>query len=115
VKTRVPVVPRAHLAAWRNHVAARRRRARAWSRDIRTRLRHARERGQVTSAALIVVGVAGLLLGADTVAPWMLGLTAMGISGGMLYLGLNRDDGTEMPARGARSVSQVLDDERVRP
>jgi len=32
-----------------------------------------------------------------------------------MWVGLNRDDGADLPVAGARTVEQVLDDERLRP
>ena len=100
---RLPVVTRAHLHAWRGH-----------AQRTRARLGAARRRGQVTSALFIVVGLAGLLLGAWTVGVWCLGLAAMAEAGGLLYVGLNRDDGEEVPVRGSRTVPEVLADEAIR-
>jgi hypothetical protein len=96
------VASRAQLAAWRGHLTATRDAATAKAR------RHA-------SPLLIICGAAGLLGGAAIVGTWLLGLTLMAESAFACYVGLNRDDGTTLPARGARTVDQVLEDERLRP
>lgn len=93
---------RAHLMAWREH-----------ARGLRERGR--RSRHQLTSAALVIGGLAGMLGGAALVGTWLLGLTLMAEAGGALWLGLMRDDGAAVPRRGARTVQEVLQDERMRP
>jgi hypothetical protein len=101
-KTRLPPVWRAVLLLAAAH--ARRLRARA------RQNRHA-----LTSALLVVSGMAGGLGGAALVGMWCLGLVLMAESGGLVWFGLMRDDGTGLPRRGARTVAEVLEDERLRP
>jgi hypothetical protein len=94
---------RAQVIAW---VYGPARRARlAW------RARLARWRAEL----LVFGGAAGMLGGAAIVGWWLLGLTLMAESGFAVWLGLSSDDGTARPLRGARTVGQVLDDERLRP
>ena len=85
----------------------------AHARGLGSRARRARH--QLASAALIVAGVGGLLGFSSLVGLWCLGLTGMAVSAGALWLGLMRDDGTGLPRRGARSVADVLEVERMRP
>jgi len=96
------VTVRAHLRAWRLH-----------GRALASRARQARQ--QLTSAALMVAGIGGLLGFSSLVGLWCLGLTGMAVSGGALWFGLMRDDGTGMPRRGERTVADVLEVERWRP
>jgi hypothetical protein len=96
---RLPVVTRAQLAAWRGQ--ARRIRARSG----RT----------ITSVLLVVAGLAGALGGGALVGRWCLGVVLIAESAGAVWVGLNRDDGQPAAVRGARTVGQVLEDERMRP
>jgi hypothetical protein len=96
---RLPVVPRAQLAAWREHA----RRVR--SRSGRT----------LTSAALVVAGLGGALGFASLLGAWCVGLVGMAESAGAVWVGLNRDDGRPVPRRGARTVAEVLEDHRNLP
>ena len=93
------VVVRAHLAAWRGQ--ARRIRARSG----RT----------ITSVVLVVAGLAGMLGFASLLGGWCVGLVGMAESAGAVWVGLNRDDGQPGVRRGARTVAEVLEDERMRP
>jgi hypothetical protein len=85
----------------------------AHARGLASRARRARR--QLASAALIVAGIGGLLGFSSLVGLWCLGLTGMAVSGGALWFGLMRDDGTGMPRRGERTVADVLEVERWRP
>jgi hypothetical protein len=96
------VATRAQLAAWHGHLT-------------RSREAAARRVRRHFSALLIIGGAAGMLGGAAIVGLWLLGLTLMAESLFACYVGLNRDDGSELPPRGARTVGQVLEDERIRP
>jgi len=100
---RLPVAARAQLHAWRGH-------AQRW----RARLAAARRRGLVTSALLVTVGMTGALLAGWQIAGWMLGLVALAESAGLIWVGLAREDGEDLPARGSRTVAQVLADENIR-
>lgn len=77
------------------------------------RLRAARH--SLISLALVVAGGLGAMAGGWLIGRWCLGLVIISESVGLVLLGLNRDDGQPAPVRGARSVAQVLDDERIRP
>lgn len=79
---------------------------------VRQRVR--RRRHMLVNSALIVAGLLGALAGAYVIAWWAVGLVAIAESCGLAYVGLQRDDGEPLPIRGARSVDQVLDDERLR-
>lgn len=92
---------RAASAVWREH-----------ARILRGR---ARESGHfLTSLALVVLGMAGGLSGGALVGRWCLGLVLIAESALLVVLGLSRDDGGRLPRRGARTVAQVLEDERLR-
>jgi hypothetical protein len=97
---------RVQVAAYKATVAERLR----W---VKARL--AARRHVLVSALMVIVGVTGLLLGAWTVGWAVLGVTAMALSAGLIWLGMSRDDGQPVPVRGARTPQQVLDDERLRP
>lgn len=79
------------------------------------RARITRSRHFLTSLALVVLGMAGGLGGGALVGRWCLGLVLITESAGLIWLGLMRDDGTGTPRRGARTVREVLEDERLRP
>ncbi len=96
---RLLVVVRAQLAAWRGQA----RRIRAGS--GRT----------LTSVLLVVAGLAGALGGGALVGRWCLGVVLIAESAGAVWVGLNRDDGQPAPARGARTVAEVLEDHRHLP
>lgn len=100
--TRTGMTARARLMAWRLQ-----------ARDVRARAR--RSRHQLTSAALVIAGLAGMLGGAALVGTWLLGLTLMAEAGGALWLGLMRDDGTGLPRRGERTTGEVLEAARRMP
>jgi hypothetical protein len=94
----VMVVVRAQVRAWRGHLHNAR---------SRFRLMLARR-----SATLLVIsgGLFGIF-GGWLVGRWCMGLVIMAEAAGMILLGLNQEDGTDLPLHGARTVSQVLDDE----
>jgi hypothetical protein len=92
---------RAALIVWREH-------ARMWQARI------GRSRHFLTSLALVVAGMAGGLGGGALIGRWCLGLVLISESAGLIWLGLMRDDGTGIPRRGARTVHEVLEDERLR-
>jgi hypothetical protein len=96
------VVARAQLAAWRLH-----------ARRVRSRV--SRSRHQLTSAALVVLGLGGALAGGALIGEWCLGLTLIAESAGALWVGLNRDDGEPVPRRGERTVAEVLEEQRRLP
>lgn len=100
------MTPRVVLAAYKATVAMR-------YRNLRARL--SRHRHQVTSAALVIAGAAGALGGGAIIGRWALGLVLLGESALAAWFGLMRDDGAELPVRGARTVEQVLEDERRWP
>lgn len=100
--TRLEVTARAQLAAWRGELRRTRDAA-----GLRLR-RRARE-------LLVIAGALGMLGGAAIVGTWLLGLTLMAEAGFACWVGLNGDDGGGLPARGARTPAQVLDEERLRP
>lgn len=95
------VAVRAQLYVWRVNAAEMRWRARHW------RSRHA-------ALLLTLAGAAGVVGGAWLIGKWAAGLAIGGLGLFAMYVGLNRDDGAELPVRGARSVEQVLADERLR-
>jgi len=67
------------------------------------------------SALLLVLGgCLGALAGGDLIGRWCMGLVLIAESAGAIWLGLNQEDGGELPLLGARTVDQVLDDERLR-
>jgi len=100
--TAAHVRSRAALIVWREH-----------ARMLQARAR--RSRHFLTSLALVILGMAGGLGGGALIGRWCLGLVLIAESCGLIWLGLMRDDGTGMPRRGARTVAQVLEDERFRP
>lgn len=67
------------------------------------------------NTALICLGLGGALAGGWVIGWWCLGLVAIAESAGLIYVGLARDDGEALPTRGARTVEQVLETERLRP
>jgi hypothetical protein len=93
---------RAQLAAWRGH-----------GRDVRARL--ARSRHVLTSALLVVAGLAGAPLGGLLVGPWFTGLILVAESAGAVWLGLNRNDGQPLPRRGERTIADVAEEYRRLP
>lgn len=96
------VVVRAHMAAWRAH----------W---LRVRARLGWSRHVLTSAALVVCGLAGAAAGGWLIARWALGLVLICESGGAVWMGLMRDDGAGLPRRGERTVAEVLEEQRRYP
>jgi hypothetical protein len=99
--TRVAVATRAQIHAWRGHLH-----------EARWKLRHMLARR--SSLLLVLIGGAGALGGGYLIGRWCLGLTMIAESVGLIWLGLNQEDGTDLPIRGARTAQQVLDDERLR-
>jgi hypothetical protein len=100
--TRLQVATRAQVAAWRGTLT-------------RTRDAAAVKVRRRTSDLLVWGGAAGMLAGAAIVGTWLLGLTLMAEAGFAAYVGLNREDGGTLPARGSRYPSEVLEDERRYP
>ena len=88
--TGMVVVARAYAAAWRAH-----------GRHARARL--AKSRHVLTSAVLVVAGLAGALGGGALIGRWCLGLVLLAESAGAVWAGLMRDDGTGLPRRGERT------------
>lgn len=93
---RLPVVTRAHLAAWRGQ-----------ARQVR-----ARSGRTITSVLLVVAGLAGALGGGALIGQWCLGLVLICESAGAVWVGLCRDDGQPAARRGLRTVAEVLEDHR---
>jgi hypothetical protein len=79
------------------------------------RQRARRRRHALVNSALIVVGLLGALAGGWVIGWWCLGGVAIAESCALMFVGLQRDDGEPLPVRGARTVEQVFDDERLRP
>jgi hypothetical protein len=98
--TRLSVTTRAALATWRAQPLVRRVRAAS---------------GTLVSVGLAVAGFLGALAGGALIGRWCLGLVLIAESVLVMVIGLNREDGTGLPRRGARTPEQVLDDERLRP
>jgi peptidoglycan/LPS O-acetylase OafA/YrhL len=95
VARRAWVVVRAQVAAWRGHAR--------------------RSRHTLTSAALVVAGLAGALGGGWLVGRWCAGLVLIAESAGCVWAGLMRDDGAGLPRRGERTIAEVLEDARRLP
>lgn len=68
-------------------------------------------RGALANVALVILGMAGAVVGGRFVGVWMMGLVIMAESALLIYVGFSRDDGASMPVRGSRTPAQVLDDE----
>jgi hypothetical protein len=100
--TGIVVQVRAQLAAWRGQGA-------------RVRARLSRSRHVLTSALLVVAGLAGALGGGALIGRWCLGLVLLAESAGAIWLGLNRDDGTPLPRRGERTIADVAEEYRRLP
>ncbi len=100
--TGMAVQVRAQLAAWRGQGA-------------RVRARLSRSRHVLTSAALVVAGLAGALAGGWLIGRWCLGLVLLAESAGFVLAGLLRDDGTGLPRRGEHTVADVLEEHRWLP
>jgi hypothetical protein len=96
------VVTRAYLAT-----------VRARGRAFRVRL--ARSRHVLTSAALVIAGLAGALGGGALIGRWCLGLVLLAESAGAVWFGLMRDDGTALPRRGERTIADVAEEYRRLP
>lgn len=86
---------------------------RAQARRLAGRARQ--HRHVLVSALLVVLGMAGGLAGGALIGRWCLGLMLIAESCGLVWWGLMRDDGTGLPRRGARTVGEILEDERMRP
>ena len=93
---------RAQWYAWRVH-----------AREMRWVARHWRARHR--DLLLTLAGAAAVVGGAWLVGRWAAGLAITGLGLFTMWVGLNRDDGADLPVAGARTVEQVLDDERLRP
>jgi hypothetical protein len=92
---------RAHLWAWRGHLH-----------ETRWKVRRVLA---IRSALLLVIfGGLGGIGGGFLIGHWAAGLVIIIESAGLVMLGLNQDDGTDVPVLGRRTVDQVLDDERYR-
>jgi hypothetical protein len=99
--TRLRVATRAHLYAWRGHLH-----------ETRWKLRRLLARRSPT--LLVLLGGVGALAGGYLIGRWCLGLVLIAESVGLIWLGLNQEDGADIPVRGARTAQQILDDERLR-
>jgi hypothetical protein len=100
------IAVRAQVHAWRGYV-------RGQVHERRWKLR--RYLSAHSAVVLVLAGGLGALAGGWLIGRWCLGLVLIAESVFAIYVGLNRDDGTDMPIRGARTVAQVLEDERYRP
>jgi hypothetical protein len=69
----------------------------------------------LVSAVMVAAGCGLALLGGWFISRWCMGLVLIVEAGALVFLGLSRDDGANPVGRGARTVDQVLDDERLRP
>lgn len=98
---RAAVAVRAQWHAWRGVMH-----------ETRWRLRAMLARRSPT--LLVLAGGLGAVGGGWLVGRWFAGLVIVAESVGLISLGLNQEDGQGLPYRGARTVEQVLDDERVR-
>jgi hypothetical protein len=90
-----------------------------WAVPLRGRLRLARRRAKAAasrhSATLLVIfGALGALGGGALIGIKFLGLVMIAESCSLIWLGVNQEDGQDVPIRGARTAQQVLDDERLR-
>jgi len=95
------VAMRAQMHVWRGQLF-----------ELRWKLRRAMA---VRSAVLLVIlGGLGGIGGGWLIGRWAAGLVIITESAGLIMLGLNQEDGTELPVRGARTVGQVLADEQLR-
>jgi hypothetical protein len=96
---RVSVVVRAQAAAWRDHGR--------------------KSRHQLASAGLVTAGLGGMLGGGALIGTWCLGLVLIAVSGGAVWFGLMRDDGSGLPRlpvrRGPKTVADVLEEARLAP
>lgn len=87
---------RAMFAQWRARLAS-------------LQLRARRNRQALTSAALVIAGLAGMLGFASLVGGWCVGLVGMTESAGAVWFGLMRDDGTQPQQPGAPTVADILE------
>jgi hypothetical protein len=93
----------AHAGVWR-------------ARFYRLRDRLSQQRHQVTSAAMVVGGMAGALGGGALIGRWALGLVLIAESVAVIWLALERDDGVPVERAGVeRTPRQILEVERRRP
>lgn len=94
-------------------------RAPSWPRRLGLWRRLRAARAQVVSAALIVSGLAGMAGGAALIGTWCVGLVLIAESGGVLWFGLFRDDGTPLPRLpgrgGPRTHEEILEAARYAP
>lgn len=88
-------------------------RARNRVRACRAALR--RSRSLLVSVAAVVAGACLAGFGGWLVGRWCLGVVLIAEAAGLIFIGMARDDGVGMPGRGARTVNDILDDERLRP
>jgi hypothetical protein len=100
--TAVAVQVRAQRAAWAGQ-----------GRRLRGRL--GKSRHVLTSALLVIAGLAGAPLGGLLVGPWFTGLILVAESAGAIWFGLNRDDGEPLPRRGERTIADVAEEYRRLP
>jgi hypothetical protein len=74
-----------------------------------------RDRHVLMSAALVVLGLGGMLAGGALIGEQALGLVLIAESGGAAWWGLQRDDGTAPPREGERTVPEILERARRAP
>ena len=81
------------------------------------RLRLSQQRHQVTSAALVLGGMAGALGGGALIGRWALGLVLIVESVACVWIGMERDDGAPVPPRPGtlRTPAEINEMERYRP
>lgn len=70
---------------------------------------------RLASVLLLAGGLAGALAGGWLIGRWCLGLVLISESAGAAVAGLLRDDGAGAVPPGARTIGEVLDQERNRP
>ncbi len=99
--TRLRVTRRAAAVVWLAHA----RRAAAWL---------AANRARLMPIALVILGLGGGLAGGALVGEWCLGATMIAESVLLVYVGLQRDDGTGRPSRGY-TVPEILERARHLP
>ena len=100
--TKLRATTRAQLAAWRGHLH-----------EARWRLRAALARH--SSLLMMFAGALAMLGGGALIGRWCLGLVLIGQGVFVCWLALNREEPEHVPARGARTVAEVLSDEQWRP
>lgn len=87
-----------------------------WHAHARRLAARARQQRHVLFSSLLVAagGLMGLAGGAVT-GRLGLGLVMIAEAAALIAWGLQRDDGLPLPRRGARTVAEILEDERMRP